>query len=66
MEQREILEGLKSGRPYDFIANNYCKMDKTDLKDIILELLGQFDGNFYETVVNTLAENLVEYKSWEE
>lgn len=66
MEDKEILEGLKSGRPYDFIANNYYKMDKAQLKDIILELLAQFEGKVYEGVVNELVQNLVEYKGWEE
>lgn len=66
MEEKEILKGLKSGRPYDFIANNYYNISKEKLKDIILELLAQFDGKIYESVVNELVENLVEYKGWEE
>lgn len=66
MEDKEILEGLKSGRPYDFIANNYWKMEKEQLKDIILELFAQFEGKMYEGIINELTQNLVEYKSWEE
>lgn len=64
--QKEILKGLKSGKPYDYIASNYYNMSKEDLKDIILELLAQFDGKQYQSVVDTLCENLVEYRSWEE
>lgn len=66
MEDKEILEGLKSGRPYDFIANNYWKMDKENLRDIILEILAQFDGKVYEGIIEELVKNLVEYKGWEE
>lgn len=66
MEENEILEGLKSGKPYDFIANNYYRMDKGQLKDIILELLAQFEGKIYEGIINQLVENLVEYRSWNE
>lgn len=66
MEENEILEGLKSGKPYDFIANNYYRMDKGQLKDIILELLAQFEGKIYEGIINQLVENLVEYRSWDE
>jgi hypothetical protein len=66
MEDKEILEGLKSSSPYGFIANNYCEMSKEQLKDIILELLGQFNGQVYEGIINELIEGLTECRGWEE
>ena len=65
MEEKEILQGLND-KPYDFVANNYYKMSKEQLKDIILEILAQFDGADYEEVKTTLVKNLKEYRSWEE
>lgn len=35
----QVIEAMKNDTDYDFIANNYYKMDNTDLKDILLELL---------------------------
>ena len=37
--RKEVIEAMKQDTDYDFIANNYYKMDNTDLKDILLELL---------------------------
>lgn len=37
--RREVIRNMEHDTDYDFIANNYWNMDKTDLKDIILELL---------------------------
>lgn len=66
MEDNEIIEGLKSGRAYDFVANNYWKMDKEQLKDIILELLALLDDKVCEkNYIKELTENLIIYKSWE-
>ena len=66
MFDEEVLKGLKSGKPYEFVANNYLCMSKLQLKDIILEILIQFDGTIYENVVNELVENLIEYRGWKE
>lgn len=69
MENKEILKGLKK-TPYDFVANNYYKMDKEQLKDIILELIciaddldDTWDGDDYR---DKLVNNLIEWKSWDE
>ena len=38
MNEKEILEGLKKA-PYDFIANNYYKLSKEELRDILKEFI---------------------------
>lgn len=59
----DFIEALKNDTSYDFIANNYYKMDKNDLKDIILELLYEVyysertNDNFD---VDRVIENLIE------
>lgn len=62
MEDKEILKGLKSKAPYDFIANNYWKMTHEQLRDITLELIAITDDEMLKEV----AEGLIEYKGWEE
>ena len=43
--RKAVIENLEKDTDYDFIANHYYKMDKDDLKDIILELLyGIYDN----------------------
>jgi uncharacterized hydantoinase/oxoprolinase family protein len=41
--EKELVDGLKTafetGRVYDFIAKNYWKMSKDELKDILLEIV---------------------------
>lgn len=38
MEYEQILEGLKEHGFYNFMATDYYKLTKEELKDIILEL----------------------------
>ena len=57
MERKEILKGLKKAS-YDFIANNYYKMDKETLKDILLEYIYLCDNE--EEVIESIKER------WEE
>lgn len=66
MSNDEILEGIKSGRFYDFVAKNYYKMDKEQLRDIILELLAQFNGLQYERILAELKQALIDYRCWQE
>lgn len=35
----EFIKAINKGSAYDFIANNYYKMDKDTLKDICLECI---------------------------
>lgn len=45
MEERELtfLQEFSKGKGYDFIANNYMDFTKSELKDIILELMYNSD-----------------------
>lgn len=56
MERKEILKGLREGS-YGFIANNYYKMDKETLKDILLEYI--YLCNNEKEVIDSL-----EYDRW--
>ena len=40
--QRGFLEAARDGRAYDYIAQHYWEMDKTDLKTILLEYIFGF------------------------
>lgn len=42
---RDFLDALTDDVAYDFIANNYYKMSKEDLKDILLEAIAVIDDN---------------------
>ena len=54
--REEVIEAMKQDTDYDFIANNYYKMDSTDLKDILLELLyGLYMNDKYGLEVKDIA-----------
>ena len=59
MDKKNLLEQLKEAvsnhNIYDFIANNYWKMSKEELKDIILEL----DFTIYSVVKNETLKNSI-------
>ena len=40
MEQ-EIIQAIKKGKIYDYIANNFYKISKEDLRDLLFEVLGE-------------------------
>ena len=72
MEQ-EIIQAIKKGKIYDYIANNFYKISKEDLRDLILEIIYMIyydyeysiDGNrqlLNEHIVECLKEN----REWEE
>ena len=72
MEQ-EIIQAIKKGKLYDYIANNFYKISKEDLRDLILEIIYMIyydyeysiDGNrqlLNEHIVECLKEN----REWEE
>lgn len=66
MDKKEIMEGLDSSMPYDFIANNYWKMDTEDMRDLLEELIALYDRYEWENVKDKLINNLCEYKNWDE
>ena len=72
MEQ-EIIQAIKKGKIYDYIANNFYKISKEDLRDLILEIIYMIyydyeysiDGDrqlLNEHIVECLKEN----REWEE
>ena len=37
--EKEIIQAIKKGKLYDYIANNFYKISKEDLRDLILEII---------------------------
>lgn len=72
MEQ-EIIQAIKKGKLYDYIANNFYKISKEDLKDLILEIIYMIYYD-YEYSIDTdrqllnehIVECLKENREWEE
>lgn len=72
MEQ-EIIQAIKEDKLYDYITNNFYKMSKENLRDLILEIIYMIyydyeysiDGDrqlLNEHIVECLKEN----REWEE
>lgn len=73
MEYEEIIEAIRDDRLYGFIANNFYKMDKEQLRDIILELYYMIRYDYVygndndEKILNeNIVECLKENREWEE
>ena len=71
--KQEIIQAIKKGKLYDYIANNFYKISKEDLRDLILEIIYMIyydyeysiDGDrqlLNEHIVECLKEN----RKWEE
>lgn len=61
---KEFIETLKNNPDgaFDFICNNYYKMSKDELKDIIKELLYAIHVNAkaeHDIILNDVAEELI-------
>ena len=54
-ELEKIVNTIKQGRLYDYLANNYWNMSKEDLKDIALELIASRNNE-------ELIDNLVNWR----
>ena len=70
MEQ-EILKAIKEDRLYDFIANNYWKMEKEIARDLLLEIYyilryEQTEISHGEDLCARIVESLKENRDWEE
>lgn len=70
MSENEILEVLNSFKTqnqglYDFIACDYYKLSKEQLKDMLLEVLANIGNDEYKKCLYELPKWLVEYKGWE-
>jgi len=72
MEQ-EIIQAIKKGKLYDYIANNFYKISKEDLRDLILEIIYMIYYD-YEYSIDAdrqllnehIVECLKENREWEE
>ena len=60
MEHREIIEGLQNEGVYEFIINNYWKMSKDQLKDILKELDYAVNSNVKAGIYDLIKDNLIE------
>ena len=64
MEIKEIIEGVKKEGIFDFIVNNYWKLSKEDLRDVVKELdyaiYSMYPKNEYDKIVNEFCKNLEE------
>lgn len=71
--EKEILTAIKEDRLYDFIANNYHRIDKEISKDLLLELVYMiyfdyeysYEGNT-KVINNHIIGALKENRDWEE
>lgn len=73
MDYEEIIKAIRNDKLYDFIANNFYKMDKEQLRDIILELYYMIRYDYVygndndEKILNeNIVECLKENREWEE
>ena len=70
--EKEILQAIKNDNFYDFIANNYMKIEKEKMKDLILEIYYIFkyettleiEENFKQTN-EKIIDYLIENRDWE-
>lgn len=70
MSKKEILAGLKEVGFYEFIAQNYWRLTKDELKDIALEITfasyeaskrgGDYFDNIEASAIEELEERLVD------
>ena len=72
MEQ-EIIQAIKEDRLYDYITNNFYKMSKEHLRDLILEIIYmiyydyEYSIDIDRQLLNKhIVECLKENKEWEE
>ncbi len=54
----EVMKAIEENRLYDFIANNYYRMSKEELKDVLLEVIWNCneDGIMNLSIANSLSE----------
>lgn len=71
--EKEIIQAIKEDRIYDFIANNYYRIDREISRDLLLELIYMiyFDYEYCiegskKTLNNHIIEALKENRDWEE
>ena len=57
MEKEEIIEGLKRSES-DFVANNYYKMTKEQLKELVIDAIYVLDKEGVKKFINEVEEYL--------
>ena len=55
----EFIEAMKNGHAYDYITNNYYKMSKSELADILKEYIWAFEN---VECLNDGLEDLIIYE----
>lgn len=57
---KEVIKAIRNDEGYDYIANNYTRFTKEELKDIILECLYVIDDNVLlsDYLLNNVANEL--------
>lgn len=71
--EKEILKAIEEDWLYDFVANNYYKMSKEELRDLILEIYYIFKyetsleiQEHFKTTNEKIIESLKENRDWNE
>lgn len=75
--EKEIIQAIKEDRLYDFIANNYWRIEREMLRDLILEIYYvllydteiEIDADVDEVFKernNKIIKSLKENRDWEE
>ena len=71
--EKEIIQKIKKGKLYDYIANNFNKISKEDLRDLILEIIYMiyYDHEYSidadrQLLNEHIVECLKENREWEE
>lgn len=67
MDRKDVLQAIMEGRDFDFIANNYLTMSKSDLADLYKELNYSIYTflpsdeykRFLEHYIETIEENFI-------
>lgn len=59
--EKELIEAIKNDNAYDFIAQNYNRFSKEQLKDIILEyMFAVYEANKGTTETYEIESNVIE------
>lgn len=69
--EKEIIQAIKKGKLYDYIANNFYKISKEDLRDLVLEIIYMIYYDYEYSIDRQLlnehiVECLEENREWEE
>ena len=75
--EKEIIQALKEDRLYDFITNNYWKIERELIRDLILEIYYillydteiEIDADIdevFKEINNKIIESLKQNRDWED